>query len=100
MTVARLSMNVSVSKRFLRFASVCALATALTTLAIHLLPELWADADTFEEQLQLRHNSIYMARLWVVLVHCLLVVVSMFALGLQRLTTAPALVSFRFLGFV
>lgn len=73
----------SVSTRFFKFASVCAPATALTTLAIHHLPELWADADTFEEQLQLRHNSIYLARLWVVILHCLLVVVSMFAVGVH-----------------
>ena len=90
----------NVSTRFFRFASVCALVTALTTLAIHLLPELWANADTFEERLQLRHNSIYLVRLWIVIVHCLLVVVSMFALGVQRLAAAPVLVRFGFLGFL
>ncbi len=73
----------NVSTRFLRFASICALATALTTLAIHLLPELWADADTFEEQLQLQHNSIYVLHSWIIIVHCLLVIVSMFGLGSQ-----------------
>jgi len=90
----------TVSTKFMRVASVCALVTALTTLAIHFLPELWADADTFEEQLQLRHNSIYLLRLWIVIVHCLLVVVSMFALGVQRSPVAPVLVRFGFLGFL
>ncbi|MGH9941162.1 MAG: hypothetical protein ACRD9R_02250 [Pyrinomonadaceae bacterium] len=90
----------SVPTRFFKVASVCALATALTTLAIHLLPELWADADTFEEQLQLRRNSIYVIRLWVVIFHCLLVVVSMFAVGVHRLRATPVLVSFGFLGFL
>ncbi|MCM3870893.1 MAG: hypothetical protein ND895_09410 [Pyrinomonadaceae bacterium] len=90
----------SVSTRFLRFASICAFATALTTLAIHLLPELWADADTFEEQLQLRHNSSYVLHSWVTVVHCLLVVVSMFGLGVLRLSVAPVLIRFGFLGFL
>ncbi len=89
-----------VSPGFLRFASVCALVTALTTLAIHLLPELWAAADTFEKQLELRRNSLYMARLWVVVVHCLLVVVSMYAVGLWKLGDCPVLAGLGFLGFV
>ena len=88
------------SPGFFKFAGVCALLTALTTLAIHFLPELWADADTFEEQLGLRHNPVYMARLWIVIVHCLLVVVSMYAVGVRRLRDTPALVSLGFLGFV
>jgi hypothetical protein len=88
------------SARFLRFAAVCAFATALTTLAIHLLPPLWASADTFEEQLELRHNPIYLARLWVVIVHCILVVVSMYAVGALRVRRSTALLILGFLGFV
>ena len=86
--------------RFVRFASVCAFATALTTLAIHLLPPLWASADTFEEQLALRHNPIYLARLWVVIVHCILVVVSMYAVGVLRARRQTNLMALGFLGFV
>lgn len=86
--------------RFFKLAAACALLTALTTLAIHLLPQLWAGADTFEEQLELRRNPVYMARLWVVAVHCLLVVVSMYAVGARRLRASPALVGLGFLGFV
>jgi hypothetical protein len=88
------------SPRFFKFAGLCALATALTTLAIHLLPRLWADADTFEEQLELRHNSAYLARLWVVIFHCPLVLVSMYAVGARRRYASPALVSLGFLGFI
>lgn len=86
--------------RFIRFASVCAFATALTTLAIHLLPPLWASADTFEKQLALRHNPIYLARLWVVIVHCILVVVSMYAVGVLRARRQATLMVLGFLGFV
>ena len=88
------------SARFLRFAAVCALLTTLTTLAIHLLPPLWASADTFEEQLALRHNSIYLARLWVVIVHCILVVISMYAVGVLRARRHTTLMALGFVGFV
>lgn len=86
--------------QFYKFAGVCAVLTGLTTLAIHLLPNLWAHADTFEEQLGLRFNPIYAGRLWIVIAHCLMVVVSMFALGARRWRESPALVTFGFLAFV
>ena len=70
------------SPAFVRFASICALLTALTTLAVHWLPELWKDATTFEARLQLRHNPIYFGRLWIVLLHCVLVAISMAAIPL------------------
>src|SRR6185437_2245621 len=35
---------------------------------------------TFESRVQLRHNPIYMGRLWIVLIHCVLVVISMAAI--------------------
>jgi hypothetical protein len=86
--------------RFVRFAAVCAFATALTTLAIHLLPPLWASADTFEEQLALRDNRVYLARLWVVIAHCILVVVSMYAVGVLRARRHTSLMALGFVGFV
>jgi hypothetical protein len=88
------------SARFLRFAAVCAVLTALTTLAIHLLPPLWASADTFEEQLALRQNRVYMGRLWVVIVHCVLVVIAMYAVGASRARRNTTLMALGFLGFV
>jgi hypothetical protein len=85
---------------FIKVASICALLTALTTLAVHWLPELWKDAATFEAQLQLRHNAIYMGRSWVVLVHCLLVVVSMAAIPLLLTGTARLVAMFGFGSYV
>jgi hypothetical protein len=69
-----------VSPAFIRVASICAILTALTTVAVHWLPDLWSDLTTFESRVQLRHNAIYMSRLWIVLIHCLLVVISMAAI--------------------
>ena len=89
-----------VSVKFLRFAAGCAVVTALTTLAVHLMPQLWADADTFEKQLDLRQRGPYLARLWIVLFHCLLVVVSMYAICLLTFRTKPAWAGLGFLAFV
>ena len=68
-----------VSPAFIKLASICAILTALTTVAVHWLPDLWSNATTFQAQVQLRHNAIYMGRLWMVLIHCVLVAISMAA---------------------
>ena len=69
-----------VSPALIKVAGICAILTALTTIAVHWLPDLWSNATTFESQVQLRHNAIYMGRLWIVLIHCVLVVISMAAI--------------------
>ena len=89
-----------VSAGFVKVASICALLTALTTLAVHWLPELWNDATTFEAQLQLRDNAIYMGRSWVVLAHCVFVVVSMAAIPLLLTGTARLVALFGFGSYV
>lgn len=88
------------SRSFLRFAAVAALVTALTTLIVHLVPELWSDVTTFEARVALREDPVYMARFWAVLVHCALVVVSMAGVGALAWRGAPARVGLGFLGFV
>jgi hypothetical protein len=90
---------VNFTPRFFRFAAVCALCTALTTLVVHVMPNLWSNAISFEQQAGLRLNSLYLTNRWVVLFHCALVVVSMFALGLPALRRAPVAVFFGFLSF-
>ena len=85
--------------RFFSFAAVCALLTALTTLVVHVMPNLWSNAISFEQQADLRLNPLYLTNRWVVLLHCALVVVSMFALGLPAMRRAPVAVIFGFLAF-
>lgn len=88
------------SSQMLKVAAICALITVATTLIVHVLPWLWADVDTFEEQLALPRNSIYMARLWIVLIHCILVVISMFGIAALKFRDSPALIGLGFLSFV
>lgn len=66
-----------VSPAFMKIAGICAILTAATTIAVHWLPDLWSSATTFESRVQLHHNAIYTARLWIVLIHCVLVAISM-----------------------
>lgn len=66
-----------VSPAFTKIAGICAILTAATTIAVHWLPDLWSSATTFESRVQLQHNAIYTARLWIVLIHCVLVAISM-----------------------
>ena len=87
------------SRRFFWFAAACAFGSALTTLAVHVLPALWADATTFDQQVELRLNPIYMAQRWAVLVHCLLVIVSMFGVGVALIDRSAALATLGFLSF-
>jgi hypothetical protein len=90
---------VNFTPRFFRFGAVCALLTALTTLVVHVMPNLWSNAMSFEQQVELRLNPLYLTNRWVVLLHCALVVVSMFALGLPAVRRAPVAVIFGFLAF-
>ena len=90
----------NLTPRFFRFGAVCAVLTALTTLVVHIVPNLWADATTFEQQVELRLDPIYLAQRWTILLHCALVIISMFVLGAAKLRSAPALVSFGFLGYL
>lgn len=90
----------NLTARFFRFGATCAVLTALTTLVVHVVPHLWADATTFEQQVELRLDRIYLAQRWTILLHCALVILSMFVLGGAKLRSAPVLVSFGFLGYL
>ncbi len=52
---------------FYEVAGICALLSGLTTFAVHLLPLAWSSATTFDQQVALRLNPLYLARLWMVL---------------------------------
>lgn len=88
------------SGNFTKFAAVCALLTAITTICIHWLPGAWSDVTTFEQRIELRNNGTYLAYLWIVIVHCFLVVISMYAIKLYRERATPGLASLGFLAFV
>jgi hypothetical protein len=89
-----------VSPAFIKVASICAILTALTTVAVHWLPDLWNSATTFESRVQLRHNAIYMGRFWIVLMHCILVVISMAAIPTLLRGTSRLIAMFGFGSYI
>lgn len=89
-----------VSPVFVKIASICAILTGLSTIAIHWLPDLWSNATTFESRVQLRHNAIYMDRFWIVLIHCVLVVISMAAIPMLLRGTSRLIAMFGFGSYV
>jgi hypothetical protein len=83
--------------RFYRFAAWAAFATVLTTLGVHLIS--FAPAD-FEAAARLYQNPWYNARLALVIVHCALVAVTMYAVALAWFHRSPGLVGLGLLGYL
>lgn len=55
---------------------MCAVLSAVTTLLLWLLPRLYEAPSTFDEDIALHANAVYMARWWVNFVHIFLALVS------------------------
>ncbi|HJS51227.1 MAG TPA: hypothetical protein VJ781_04950 [Pyrinomonadaceae bacterium] len=88
------------SRAFFRLAAIAAFLSGLTTLAVHLLPRLYAGPNEFERLVGLHAEPIYILRLWIVLLHILLVVVSMLGVALRKLGDSPGLITLGFLGYL
>ena len=58
--------------KFLRFTALCAGLSALTTLLLGILPSFYPELSTDMDRAMLHANPYYMGRLWVNLVHVLL----------------------------
>jgi hypothetical protein len=60
---------------FLRLAAIAAFLTALTTIGVHFID---FQADSFEQRLLLGRDPLYVFQKWMIIFHCLLVILSMF----------------------
>jgi hypothetical protein len=86
-----------IQKSFIRFAAICCFLSVITTLGIH---AYFPDPPTsFEERLQLFHNTTYLVNRWWVIVHCLLVIVAMWGFALIRFKKTPGSAGLGFLFF-
>jgi len=63
-----------------RAGAICAGASAVTTFLLWLLPRLYQAPVGFEASLRLHAEPLYMARLWVNLVHEFLALTGVFIL--------------------
>lgn len=91
--------DLTFSRSFFKGTAVCAFLSALTTFGVHLLP-LLHPAPTFEEQVLLYINPLYLIRLWVVLIHILLVLGSMWGFAGAKFRNSPGLVGFGLAGYL
>jgi hypothetical protein len=89
-----------VSANFVWVASICAFLTVLTTIGVHWVSRLWESAMTFDAQVQLRSNPIYVGQHWMILIHCLLVVISMAPIPMLLNGTARLVAIFGFGGYI
>ncbi len=70
------------NKVFLKIASVAAMATAVTTFVLWLLPKMYHVPTTFDEAILLYENSYYLSRQWVNFVHIPLALIAYAGLAL------------------
>jgi len=87
----------SISPKFLRFASICCSITVITTLGIHLYFK--DPPEDFEQRILLFRNRAYLVNRWWVIAHCLLVIVSMWGFALIQFKKAPGFTGLGFLFF-
>ena len=88
-----------VTKSFIRFAAICALLSAVTTLGVHLIPG-GEVATNFDERIALHTNKLYLARLWIVLFHIIIVLSSLWGVAILNWRRAPGWIGLGFLGYV
>jgi hypothetical protein len=80
-------IHMPLRKQFIRFASICCFLSVITTLGIHAwFPDPPAD---FEERILLFRDKSYLLNRWWVIVHCLLVIVSVWGFALLQMKKAP-----------
>lgn len=70
---------------FFRLSASSLVASSITTLIVHLVH---IEAGTPEERVLLFQNGLYIARNWLTIVHCVLVITSMIGLGMFKLEEA------------
>jgi hypothetical protein len=89
----------SFGPRYYRFAALCSLASALTTLGLIFLPSLFPPVDSFDARMALVHDPAYQLRAWTYLLHPFLVFAAALAVALRLRRDASALALVGVLGF-
>ncbi len=85
-------------KSFLRLAAICCLISAFTTIGIHVIfPDPPAD---FDQRILLFRDQTYLFNRWWVIIHCLLVIISMWGIALIQLKKSPGFIGLGFMFFV
>ena len=85
--------------RFYRGAALCSLVTALTTLGLIFLPDLYQPVEGFDGRMSRVHDPAYRLRSWVYFVHPFLVFAATLGVGLRILARHCAAAVIGLLGF-
>lgn len=80
--------------RFLYVAAACAFVTGCTTIAIH---QIHIPSGSFDDSVQLYKHNAYLWLNWIILFHCLMVLLSMLGMALIVEKTSRALAILGFL---
>lgn len=81
-------------RHFIRFSGIAALITGLTTIGVHYVV---FPADTFEQRLLLSQNNLYIAHRWMIILHCLCVIISMLGIALLKFRDNRGFIALGFL---
>lgn len=84
---------------FYRTAAVCSVFSAVTTLLLIFLPELFPPAEGFAGRMARVHEPAYQLRAWAYLIHPFLVLAAALAVGLRIRRFAPVATVVGLLGF-
>jgi hypothetical protein len=90
----------TIDPRFLRVAACCSLLSVLTTLLLIFLPEFYAPAPDFAARMGRVHETAYLLRSWVYLLHPFVVFTAALAVGLLVFQRSPVLALAGLLGFL
>jgi hypothetical protein len=89
-----------IDPRFYRIAAVCSVLSAFTTLLLIFLPQWFAPAPDFAARMSRVHESAYLLRAWVYLLHPFLVFTAALALALAVRRKTPVLAIAGIAGFL
>jgi hypothetical protein len=85
--------------RFYRFAAVCSVISAVTTLMLIFLPRFFAPVEGFEARMGRVHDPAYQVRAWAYLLHPFVTVTAALAVAMRLRKHCASLVIPGFLGF-
>ncbi len=87
-------------RSFYRAAAICSVFSAVTTLLLIFLPDLYAPVEGFEGRMSRVNDPAYALRSWVYLVHPFIVLMAALGIAMRIRRSASAAASIGLLGFV
>ncbi|MCQ4164341.1 hypothetical protein [Tahibacter harae] len=97
---SRMTTPVTFSPTFYRFAAICSVLSAFTTLGLIFLPQWFSGGADFDSRMARVDDPVAQLRAWIYLLHPFLVAAAAVAVAVRLRWTAPGLALFGVLGFL